>query len=80
MVLSAEPETKNSDVAEGRVGERVGLQIRCQLDDFFFFFSRNQAATGLTIDIDRPDRTVVAMIRSQTLSIVGEPDVDDVVL
>ena len=33
-----------------------------------------------TVDIDRPDCTIVTVVSSETLAVVREPDVDNVVL
>lgn len=33
-----------------------------------------------TVYIDRPDCAIVTVVCSQTLAVVGEPDVDDVIL
>jgi len=65
-VLSAEPETRNLDCADpgGSLGSR-----------------RTVGDCGKrTVDIDRPDRSVVAVVSPETLAVVREPDVDDVVL
>ena len=65
-VLSAEPETRNLDWAgpEGLLGSRRTVG----------------GGEKRTVNIDRPDRSVVAVVSSKTLAVVREPDVDDVVL
>ena len=35
---------------------------------------------ALTVDIDRPDSSDVSLVCSETLSIVREPGIDDVIL
>lgn len=34
----------------------------------------------LTVDIDGPDCAVVTLVRAQSFTVVGEPDVDNVIL
>jgi uncharacterized linocin/CFP29 family protein len=36
--------------------------------------------SGRTVDVDGPYGAVVAVVRAKALAVVGEPDVDDVVL
>ena len=65
-VLSAEPDTRNLDCA----GPDSLLGSRWTVGD----------CEKRTVDIDRPDRSVVAVVSSETLAIVREPDVDYVIL
>jgi hypothetical protein len=62
--LSAEPETRKRDCAAYKIKAEEARQSKDR---------------SRTIDIYRPDSPVVAIVRPETLSIVREPDVDDVI-